>query len=364
MTEMLDCYGNPSSIHHLGQKAKKVTDQARQQVAQLLNCTASRIVFTSCGSESNNLAIKGIAFSHYPQKNHIITSKIEHPSVLNACLWLKKFGFKITLLDVDHTGKILTQHLNRHITDKTCLLSIMLADNETGTIQSLAECVEIARKQGVRVHCDAVQAIGKIPVDVTELGVDLLTVTAHKIYGPKGIGALYVGKDVPIDALISGGGQEGGIRSGTENVPEIAGFGKAAELVATHLKKMDVIKKLRDRLERGIQSIVRDYKINGHKKDRLPNTLNVTLPTFRGESLVREMDRRGICFSSGSACHSNSSEPSSTLLAMGLTLEQAHCAVRFSLGYNTTSVEIDLVIKNLNEVISNSKNIVRFVSCK
>lgn len=364
MTEMLDCYGNPSSIHHQGIMARKVMDQARRKVAQLLNCTSKRIVFTGCGSESNNLAIKGVAFAHFPRKNHIITSKIEHPSVLYACLWLEKFGFKVTYLDVNEVGKISLDQLKESITDKTVLLTIMLANNETGTIQPLEECVDLAREKGILVHCDAVQAIGKIPMDVSELEVDLLTLSAHKIYGPKGVGALYVGKDVPIDPLISGGGQEEGIRSGTENVPEIIGMGQAAELAVQNLKKMEKVRKLRDRLENGIQSIVKDYKLNGHKKDRLPNTLNVTLPKFRGESLVLEMDRRGICFSSGSACHSGSSDPSAALLAMGLTEEQAHCAVRFSLGSYTTSEEIDFVLKSLKKVISTSKNMIRFVSCK
>jgi cysteine sulfinate desulfinase/cysteine desulfurase-like protein len=240
----------------------------------------------------------------------------------------------------------------------------MLANNETGTLQDVKRCVKIAKNRGVLVHCDAVQVIGKLPVDVMDLQVDLLTLSAHKIYGPKGVGALYIGKGISLDTLINGGGQESGLRSGTENVLEIVGFGKAAELALRYAKEMDRIHVLRDHLESGIKSIVKDYKLNGHSSCRLPNTLNVTLPNFRGESLVTEMNRRGVCFSSGSACHSGSSAPSTTLLAMGLTEEEAHCSVRFSLGFNTTRKDIDLVIKHLKGVIDGSQNFIRFVSCK
>lgn len=364
MINMITCYGNPSSIHHVGVTARKAVDEARRRVADLVNCTAKHIVFTGCGSEANNLAIKGTAFSQYPGKNHILTTKVEHPSVLNACQWLEKYGFDVTYLDVDRAGRVKIDQVKEKISEKTCLISIQLANNETGTIQPLKECIKIARKRDVIIHSDAVQAIGKIPVDTQELDVDLLTLSAHKIYGPKGVGALYIKKEVPIETLISGGGQERGIRSGTENVLEIAGLGKAAEKAGRILTKMKEVALLRDQLEKGILAIVKNARVNGSRQHRLPNTLNITLPGIRGESLVLEMDKRGICFSSGSACHSGSPEPSSTLLAMGLTTEQAHCSVRFSSGYQNTSSEIDYVISSLKDIILSAKSIIRFVSCR
>ena len=364
MTDMLTSYGNPSSIHHVGVDARKSIDEARRKIAEIINCTARRLVFTGCGSEANNLAIKGIAYANFPGKNHIITSKIEHPSVLNACSWLENHGFVVSYMDADKTGRIMVDQLKELITDKTCLVSVQLANNETGTIQPIKESVKIAKEKGVCFHTDAVQAIGKIPVDIHDLGVDLLSLSAHKIHGPKGVGALYVKKNILIEALISGGGQESGIRSGTENVLEIAGFGRAAEHAKFTLSQMKNVEALRDRLEGGIGSIIKNYKLNGSRKLRLPNTLNVTLPEIRGESLVLEMDRLGVCFSSGSACHAGSPDPSPALLAMGLTEEQAHCSVRFSLGYQNKEEEIDYVIASLKKTILNAKNIIRFISCR
>jgi len=364
MIDMITSYGNPSSIHHLGISAKKKINQARRKVAELINCTSKRIVFTGSGSEANNLAIKGVAFAQYPGKNHLVTTRIEHPSVLKTCQRLEKFGFKVSYLDVDQKGRIRPDQLERMITRKTCLISIQLANNETGTIQPLRECIKIAKAKKVYFHTDAVQAIGKIPVNILDLDVDLLTLSAHKIHGPKGVGALYIKKEVTIEPLINGGGQERGIRSGTENTIEIIGLGKAAEQAIHSLVKMKKVQNLRDQLEGGIESIVKNVQHNGDKNHRLPNTLSITLPRIRGESLVLEMDKRGVCFSSGSACHSSSPEPSSTLLAMGLSNEQAHCTVRFSLGYQNTREEIRYVIANLKEIILNAKNIIRFVSCR
>jgi cysteine desulfurase NifS len=364
MIDMLASYGNPSSIHHLGVAVKKRIDEARRQVAELISCTSKRIVFTGSGSEANNLAIKGIAFANHPGKNHLITSRTEHPSVLKAFQWLDKFGFKVSYLDVDKKGRISSDQLKRMITPKTCLISVQLANNETGTIQPLRECIDISREKNVTIHTDAVQAIGKIPVNIKDMDVDLLTLSAHKIHGPKGVGALYIKKDVCIEALINGGGQERGFRSGTENSLAIIGLGKAAEQAVHTLGEMKKIQKLRAQLEKGIDSILKNVRYNGDKQNRLPNTLSITLPQIRGESLVLEMDKRGICFSSGSACHSSSPEPSSTLLAMGLTEEQAHCTVRFSLGYQNTPEEITYVIFSLKEILLKAKNIIRFVSCR
>ncbi len=364
MQEVMTAYGNPSSIHREGKKSRKIIDEARRRVARQINCTAKRIVFTGSGSEADNLAIKGIAFANRDNKNHIITSSIEHPAVLDACRWLEGYGFDVTYLGVDGTGLVNPEDLEKATTDRTCLVSIMLANNETGTIQPIRELAAIARDKGILMHTDAVQAIGKIPVDVEELGVDLLTVSAHKLHGPKGVGALYIRKGIELENLIHGGGQEGGLRSGTENVIEIAGFGKAMDNVPQYLGSMDQIAMFRDRLEEGVSGIVKNARLNGHRTLRLPNTLNMTLPDLRGESVVLEMDRRGICFSSGSACHSGSPDPSHALLALGLSEEEVHCALRFSLGHDTTQEDIDRTLELLAEVVEHSKNIVRFVSCK
>ena len=362
--ELMDVFGNPSSIHGEGRKSGRIVEEARRKVAQQLNCTAKRIVFTGCGSESDNLAVKGAAFAWRGKKDHIVTSSVEHPAVLEACRWLEQDGFRVTYLDVDRTGRVDPKTLVEAITDKTCLVSIILANNEIGTIQAISELARIARANGALFHTDAVQAIGRIPVDVEDLGVDMLTLSSHKVHGPKGVGALYVRKGVRLESLIHGGGHEGGLRSGTVNTRGIAGFGKAMEMAPGLLARMDSVRRLRDRLERGIATLVEGCELNGHREDRLPNTLNVTLPGFRGESIVLEMDKRGVCFSSGSACHSGSPEPSHALLAMGLTREEAHCALRFSLGYTTTEDEIDRTIRLLGEVIKHSRNIVRFVACK
>ncbi|MFA9452473.1 MAG: IscS subfamily cysteine desulfurase [Candidatus Aminicenantaceae bacterium] len=364
MQELLDVHGNPSSIHREGKRSREILEEARRRVAQQLNCTARRIVFTGGGSESNNLALKGIALANKGTRDHIITSMIEHPAVLNTCRWLETQGFAVTYLDVDEAGCVHPEDLREALTDRTCLVSLMLANNETGSLQPVGEMAKIVKERGVLFHTDAVQAVSKVPVDVEALGVDLLSVSAHKLYGPKGVGALFVRKEVRLEGLIQGGGQEGGLRSGTENVLGIGGFGKAMELVPQFLGRMGWVHELRDRLEAGIKNIAPDYRLNGHRNSRLPNTLNVSLPGLRGESLVLEMDKRGVCFSSGSACHAGSSEPSHALLTMGLSQELAHCALRFSLGYKTIEQDIEQTLQLLKEVIESSRNIVRFVSCK
>jgi cysteine desulfurase NifS len=364
LRDLAGVFGNPSSIHSEGRRSRKIVEETRRKIAQQINCTARRIVFTGCGSESNNLAVKGAAFAHWGKKNHIITSSVEHPAVSNTCRWLEKYGFIVTSLPVDPTGRVDPAALESAITDQTCLVSIIHANNETGSIQPIRELARIARDRGVFFHTDAVQALGKIQVDVEDLGVDMLTLSSHKVYGPKGVGVLYVRRGVQLEGLIHGGGHEGGLRSGTANTLGIAGFGKAVEMVPRFLERMDFVERLRDRLEAGIGKIVEGYRLNGHRDHRLPNTLNVTLPGFRGESIVLEMDKRGVCLSSGSACHSGSPEPSPALLAMGLTDEQAHCALRFSLGYGNAEEEIDRTVELLGEIISHSKHMVRFVACK
>ena len=362
MEQMNSTQGNPSSIYDEGKKASVVIESARRSVARLLNCTARRIIFTGGGSEANNLAIKGIALLNREQKNHVITSSIEHPSVLSACHWLEKNGYEVTYLKADRSGIVDPSDLANVITDKTCLVSIMMANNETGSIQPVKEIARICRDSDVFFHTDATQAIGKIAVD--DLNVDLLTMSGHKIYGPKGTGVLYYRKGVSLQPIIHGGKQEGGLRAGTENVIGIAGLGKAAELAVQNLPEMDRVKTLRDRLEQGIRNLVYGPRLNGHKMKRLPNTLNMFLPDLRGESLVLAMDQRGIAFSSGSACRSGSPKPSHALLAMGLTEEEAHCSVRLSMGLNNNEKEIEQTLKAFEHVINDIANTARFVPCR
>jgi cysteine desulfurase NifS len=365
MTEcMEDNYGNPSSIYHEGKSTRFVIESARRSVAQMLNCTARRIVFTGGGSEANNLALKGIAFAHWNKKNHIIISAVEHPSILSAAEWLKRFGFQITRLEVDEEGRVDPQSLASAISERTCLVSIMTANNETGSIQPVSDLSRICRKNSVPFHTDATQAIGKIPIDVEALGVDLLTLSGHKLHGPKGTGALYTRRGITIDPLIHGGKQENAVRAGTENVAGIAGLGKAAELAVQRLSAMGRVRTLRDRLERGVRESFPEARLNGHEEERLPNTLNMCLPGWRGESLVMVMDQKGIAFSSGSACRSGSPKPSHALLAMGLSKEDAHCSIRLSLGHENTAEEIDSTIKMLNAVIQDSRAATRFAPCR
>lgn len=365
---MLQCvnngHGNPSSIYTEGKDARNAIEAARRSVAQLVNCTAKRITFTGGGSEANNLAIKGAAFSNWNSKNHIVTTSIEHPSVISACEWLEQHGFAVTYLAVDKTKRINPEDLKSAITEKTCLVSIMMANNETGSIQPVAELANIAKERNVLFHTDCVQAIGKIPIDVEELGVDLLTISGHKLYGPKGVGALYIRKGVILEPLVSGGKQESGMRAGTENVLGIAGLGKAAELAVQRIHEMDRIKRMRDKLETGIRELIAEAKLNGNPEALLPNTLNMTLPGIRGESVVLALDQKGVSLSSGSACRSGSPEPSHALLAMGLSEEEAHCALRFSLGIGNTMEEIDRTIDLLGEVIKDRKTMVRFIPCR
>lgn len=364
MIEFMDCYGNPSSIYAVGKEARIAVETARRSVAALINCTARRVTFTGSGSEANNLAIKGVAFVNANGKNHIVTSSIEHPSVLNACQWLEKLGFSVTYLPVDTGGMVNPDDLRAAITENTCLVSVILANNETGSIQPIVELAGIAKERGVLFHTDAVQAVGKIPIDVEELGVDLLTMSGHKFHGPKGIGALYVRKGVVLDPLVSGGHQEKGLRAGTENVISIVGLGKAAELAIDRIPQMNRLRELRDSLERRIQELIPGTKLNGHREQRLPNTLNLTLPGIRGESLVLALDQKGVAVSSGSACRAGLPEPSHALMAMGLSEEEAHCAMRFTLGLGNTMDEIDRTVSIIDQVIRERKDTIRFVACR
>jgi cysteine desulfurase NifS len=364
MVDYMEHYGNPSSIYAAGKEAHVAVENARRALAILVNCTARRLVFTGGGSESNNLAIKGVAYASDRSKNHIITSVIEHPSVLNTCKWLEGQGYSVTYLPVDEYGQVKPDDLKSAITDRTCLVTIMMANNETGSIQPISELARITHERGVIFHADGAQAVGKSLVDVEALGVDLLSMSAHKFYGPKGMGALFVRKGIMLESLISGGGQEGGLRAGTENTLGIVGMGKAAELSLNNLNNLEKLKNIRNRLEKGISNIIPEIKLNGHVNERLANTLNLVIPGVRGESLVLALDQRGIAISSGSACRAGTPEPSHALMAMGISEEDAHCSIRISLGYENTIEEIDRAIEVIEEIVHNKGAEVRFVSCR
>ncbi|MCP4663976.1 MAG: cysteine desulfurase, partial [bacterium] len=358
--------GNPSSIHRRGNEARIAVEAARRRIAQALNSTARRVVFTGSGSEADNLAIKGVALARRDDGRHIVTTCVEHPAVLATCRALEQEGFAVTYLEVDHRGLVAAEALAAALRPDTILVSVMLANNEVGTVQPVAELARVARARGVLFHTDAVQGLGKVPLDVEELGVDLLAISAHKVHGPKGVGALYVRKGVELEPLVHGGGQEHRLRSGTENVPGIVGFGKACELAQRRLGhgEMDRVAALRDQLEAAVRELVPEAKRNGHPQRCLPNTLNMTLPGIRGESLVLLLDRRGLYFSSGSACKAGNPEPSHALTAMGLSVEDAHCAVRFSLGRANTGEDVGYVRRCLAETLRDTRSAIRFVGCR
>ncbi len=345
-------FGNPSSIYTFGRRSKSAVEEAREKVATALGAKPEEIYFTAGGSEADNWALKGFALANKSKGNHIITSKIEHHALINTCEYLQKQGFEVTYLDVDEYGMISLEELRRAITDKTILISIMFANNEIGTIQPVKEIGEIASKNGIVFHTDAVQAIGNIEIDVKEMNIDMLSLSAHKFYGPKGIGALYVRKGIRLDSLIHGGGQEKKKRAGTENLPGIVGIGKAIELATSdiegHNKK---IISLRDRLLKGIMDLIPYTKLNGHPEKRLPGNINVSFHFIEGESLLLMLDQKGICGSTGSACSSGSLDPSHVLLAIGLPHEIAHGSLRLSIGDSNTSEDIDYVLEELPKIV-------------
>jgi len=357
-------HGNPSSIHSNGRDAKEAVDTARRQIATLIHARPRQIIFTSGGSEANNLALKGIAFAHVEKGKHIITTTIEHPATMGACRFLEKVGYDVTYLGVDETGYLEPDRLQKALQRDTILVSVHMANNEVGTIQPIKELSSVAHQCGVLFHTDAVQAVGKITVDVSDLNVDLLSLSGHKFHAPKGIGALYIKKGIVIEPLIHGGKQEAGIRAGTENVAAIVGLGKAAELAQSALLDSNQISFLRDKLEQGVRAMVSNAVLNGPRQNRLPNTLNLTLPDLRGESLVVALDQHGISISSGSACKAGSPEPTHVLLAMGKSKNEAHCSVRFSLSSETTEQDIESTLHALEEILHEIETTVRFLPCK
>jgi len=352
-----EIFGNASSIHMVGQRAKKALENARGVIAGCIGADPKEIFFTSGGTETGNLAIKGVAHANKTKGMHLITTKIEHHAVLNCCKSLEEEGFEITYLPVDHYGVVLFSALEEAIRPDTVLISVMLANNETGTIQPVSEIAAIARKRGVLFHTDAVQAVGKIPVKINDLGIDLLSISGHKIYGPKGIGALYIRKGTRISPLLHGGHHERQMRAGTENIPAIVGLAKALELAQAELPStIKHLTGLRDRLERGIREKISHVHINGHPIKKLPNILNVNFEFIDGEALLLALDMRGIAVSTGSACASGATEPSHVLLAMGVTQTIAQGSIRFSLGRENAESEIDFVLASLIEVVSHLRN--------
>lgn len=348
-----DEFGNASSLHSFGRKAREAIEEAREKAARLAGpCEPVDIVFTAGGTESDNFAIKGAAHALKGKGRHIVASQIEHPAVLSPCEFLAKNGYEVTYVSVDEYGVVDIGALKEAIRDDTILVSIMFANNETGVIQPIEEIAKIAHERGVLFHTDAVQAVGKLAVDVEKMGIDLMSMSAHKIYGPKGVGALYMSKRAKVTPFIQGGHHERNRRAGTENVPGIVGFGKACELAGGEMEsENERLTVLRDRLWNGISKNVKDVRLNGHPTKRLPSTLNVSFKYVEGESVLLNLDLKGIAASSGSACTSGSLEPSHVLKAMAVDAAIAQGSVRFSLGRANTEADIDRVIKEIPPII-------------
>ena len=347
-------FGNPSSVHWAGRMVGGAIEKAREQVAELLNCSAAEVIFLSCGSEGDNYAIKGTADALKDKGNHIITTSVEHPAVLETCEALEKDGFEVTYLGVDRDGMLDLAELEAAITDKTILISVMWANNETGNIFPIEEIGQIAKKHKVRFHTDAVQAAGKIPVDVRKANLDMAVISGHKIGAPKGIGAMYLRRGTRISRFMHGGHQERNRRAGTHNVPGIVALGLACELAMKNMDKdYAYVRQLRDKLEQGILSSIPEVKLNGHPNAdlRLPNTLNVSFNYIEGESLLLFFDMKGIAASSGSACTSGSLEPSHVMGAMGVDIVLAHSSTRFSLGAENTEAEVDFILEELPPIV-------------
>jgi len=346
--------GNASSLHEFGREAKEILENAREVIAAKINAEPSEIIFTSGGTESDNLAIQETAYPNRDKGNHIITTKIEHPAVLETCKFLEKDGFKVTYLDVDEDGLIELEQLKKAINEKTILVSVMHANNEIGTIQPIAEIGKICREKGIYFHTDAVQSFTKTPIDVKKQNIDLASFSGHKVHGPKGVGVLYIRKSIKIHSLMHGGHQESGKRAGTENVPGAAGFAKAVEL--SNENDINRMQELRDRLIDSLLEIP-DTILNGSKEKRLCNNVNISFSFVEGESLLMKLDDKGIAVSTGSACSSQSLDPSHVLLAIGLKHEIAHGSIRFTLSKYTTQEEIDYVIESVKKAVEELREV-------
>ncbi len=347
-------YGNASSLYSIGRRAKRAIENSRKQVATLLNCNSNEIYFTASGSESDNMAIKGFAYDNRDKGNHIITSKIEHPAVLETCKNLEKQGFEVSFINVDENGRINLEELKKEIRPTTILISVMFANNEIGTIQPIKEIAQIAKSHNIVFHTDAVQAVGNVKIDVTNMNIDMLSMSGHKINAPKGIGALYIRNGIKVEKIINGGHQEKDKRAGTENVASIVGIGKACEIahinMNSHIRNLT---RLRDYYISRLQKEMPDkIRINGSMENRLPGNANVSFEGMDASELIFKLDEKNICVSSGSACSSGKQEPSHVLTAIGVPEKYLKCAIRTTFGDNNTFEEIDYLIKNLKQIIS------------
>lgn len=351
-------YGNPSSLYSVAAQPKEAVAAARKQVAELIGADEKEIIFTSCGTEADNWAVMGTADALKNKGNHIITTKIEHHAMLHSCEFLEKRGFDITYLDVDSEGRVNPEDLEAAITDKTILISVMFVNNEVGTIEPIKELAAVAKKHKILFHTDAVQALGNVEIDVKDLGIDMMSMSAHKIYGPKGVGALYIRKGVRISNYMHGGAQESKKRAGTENTAGIVGFGKAAELARTHLKEhIAHTSSLRDYLINQVQEQIENVYVNGSMKYRHPGNVNLTFEFIEGEAMLLYLDMNGIAVSTGSACSSASLTPSHVLSAMGVPVERIHGTLRMTIGDMTTKEDIDYVVSTLKNVVNKLREI-------
>ena len=355
-----ELYGNPSSMHYFGGQVQKKVDEARQRVAALIGAHPEEIIFTACGTESDNAAIRS-ALEVFPNKRHVITTRVEHPAVLTLCRGLSKHGYRVTELNVDGEGRLDLDELRSAIDENTAIVSVMFANNETGVIFPIEEIGRIVKEKGALFHTDAVQAVGKIPLNMAESTIDMLSLSGHKLHAPKGIGILYVRRGVPFRPLLVGGHQEKSRRAGTENTASIIALGKACELAGTFMEDENTrVKAMRDRLENELLRLIPAARINGGKAERLPNTLSIAFEFVEGELILLYLSELGVCASSGSACTSGSLEPSHVLRAMGVPFTCAHGSIRFSLSRFTTDAEIDTVIRELPQIIRRGREMSPF----
>ena len=355
-----ELYGNPSSMHFFGGQVERKVEEARERVAGLLGARPQEIIFTSCGTESDNAAIMS-ALRCNPDKRHVITTRVEHPAVKNVVSHLKREGYRVTELPVDRQGLLSMEEVSRAMTDDTAIVSVMWANNETGVLFPVEEIAAMAKSRDIVFHTDAVQAVGKIPINMAENQIDMMSLSGHKLHAPKGIGVLYVRRGTRFAPFVIGGHQEGGRRGGTENVPYIIGLGKACELAATNFKEKNLrVKSLRDKLEKGLLQSIENSMINGDREQRLPNTSSISFEYVEGESILLKLSDKGICASSGSACTSGSLEPSHVLRAMGVPFTAAHGSIRFSLSSYNTEEEIDYILEVMPPIIEQLREISPF----
>ncbi|MBS5856915.1 MAG: cysteine desulfurase NifS [Clostridia bacterium] len=356
-------YGNPSSMYSIGRSSRRAIETARKRVAELINCKPKEIYFTSCGSESDNMALKGIAYANKEKGNHIITSKIEHPAILNSCKTLEKQGYRITYLNVDEEGNIDISELENSINEDTILISIMFANNEIGTIEPIEQISKIAKKHNIIFHTDAVQACGNIKIDVKDMGIDMLSLSGHKINAPKGVGALYVREGIEFDRFLDGGHQEKNKRAGTENVAEIVGLGKACEIAKNNLElHTKKLKELRDFYINQVEEKIENIKLNGPRDNRLPGNANISFKGINGSELLLKLDEKGICASAGSACSTGSSSPSHVLTSIGLDSKMAEGTLRVSFGEENSKEDVEYLVENLKNIVRELRKKSNFLS--